>query len=401
MVSNESNLRESVVMGGMGIELCLIEKNGVDYDYFLKPIVSTFTNFSKPIVSTFTNFSMDSSDCSENISVESLLSVQWMETESTSTDDFEDDSVSTSVEMQLSIQKEDDDFDCSIKRVVSTSSTLSMDLSDSSESASVDSLFIIDTMDTDTNSVSAANFEDGSANASVVMQSTILKEDTDSISTVGYEDRIYEQCKPSVSELASKRLYFMAVERSKRILILGETLSESADKRHYANSTANCVKKGRHPKTIRRSSVIQTKDNKLNKDSDKSMGRGKGSPSKIAGYRLYLEGIERKKRLALLIKEYYKPNLPLENVLERKKIDTNGFECDSNSVEHFQQLYALSKALRKDGEKRRKDIEEASTKRNKVWIHPSEKISIADSTRLYYMGMRQYAALERRRVEAS
>jgi len=131
------------------------------------------------------------------------------------------------------------------------------------------------------------------------------------------------------------------------------------------------------------------------------MGHGKGSPSKIVRDRLYLEGIKRKKRLALLKKENYKPNLPLETELERKRIDTNGFKCDSSSVEHFQQLYALSKPLQEDGKKRRKDIEEASTKRNEAWIHPSEKIPIADSTRLYHIGMRQHAALERRRIEAS
>jgi len=399
MVSNEPNLREKVVTGGTGIELCLIEKNDVVYDYFLKPIASTSTSFS-----------MDSSDCSENMSVE-------------------DDKMSASVEMQSSIQKEDTDFDCSIKRVMSTSTTLSMDSSDSSEITSLGSLFNVDTMDTDTNSISTADFEDGSANASVVMQSTIQKEDT-SINTAEYEYyRNYEHYKLSASELASKRLYFMAVERSKRILILGETLSELTDKRHYTNSTridnarsvrkngseamssvkcvpdtnstANCVKKGRHPKTVRRSSVIQTKDNKLNKDSDKGMGQGKDSPSKVVRYRLYLEGIERKKRPALLRKEHHKPNLPLESVLERKRIDTNGFECDSNSVEHFQQLYALSKPLQEDGKNRRKSIEEASTKRNEVRIHPSEKIAIADSARLYYMGMRQNAALERRRIEAS
>ena len=104
------------------------------------------------------------------------------------------------------------------------------------------------------------------------------------------------------------------------------------------NSSANCVKKGRHPKTDRWSDVIKMKDNKLNEDNDN-----------IVGYRLYLEGIERKKRLALLKKEYYKPKLPLETVFERRRIDTNSSERDSNSIEHLRQLYVLSKLSQEDG----------------------------------------------------
>ena len=114
------------------------------------------------------------------------------------------------------------------------------------------------------------------------------------------------------------------------------------------NSSANCVKKGR--------------DNKLNKDNDN-----------IVGYRLYLEGIERKKRLALLKKEYYKPNLPLKTALGRKRTNRNSFECDSNDVDSFQQLYDLSKPLQEDEKNRRKDIEEASAKRNEVWVPRQRK----------------------------
>ena len=136
--------------------------------------------------------------------------------------------------------------------------------------------------------------------------------------------------------------------------------------------------------------MIKMKDNKLNEDNDN-----------IVGYRLYLEGIERKKRLALLKKEYYKPKLPLKTALGRKRTNRNSFECDSNDVDSFQQLYALSKPLQEDGKNRRKDIEEASAKRNEVWVPPSEKVSIANSTRLYSKGMRQIVALERRRIKAS
>jgi len=390
MISNKQNLREYNATGGKGIESCLSEENDLDYDYMLKTIPSTTTTFS-----------MDSSDSSDIMSVESLHTAQSTDNDNISTDDFEDGSVSASAsaDMQSTIQKKDADFDCSIKRIVSTSTNFSMDSSDSSENTSVDSLSIIENMDADTDSISTTDFE----------------------GTADIKDYVeYEQCKVSVSELACKRLYFMGVERSKRHFLLRERLSESIDKGHYTTSnlvdntsslrkngleamssvkstsntksSASYVKKARYPKT---------KVNKVNEDPDKGMGQGKCSTSEIVGYRLYLEGIERKKRLALLRKEYHKPKLSLETAFERKRIDTNGSECGSDGVDHFQQLYALSKPLREGGRKRRKDIEEASTKRNEVWIHPSEKISIADSTRLYYTGMSELVVLERRRIEAS
>ena len=102
-----------------------------------------------------------------------------------------------------------------------------------------------------------------------------------------------------------------------------------------------------------------------------------------------------------LLPTRHKPKLPLKTVLGRKRTNRNSFECDSNDVDSFQQLYDLSKPLQEDEKNRRKDIEEASAKRNEVWVPPSEKVSIANSTRLYSKGMRQIVALERRRIKAS
>ena len=396
--------------------------------------------------------------------------------------------------------------------LASTSDTFSIDSSDSSEDMSEGSLPFIQKMDTD--SLSISDFEEGSANVSVDMQPTILKSDTDRLGNIGFDN--YggnEQCKLSVPELASKRLYDMAVERSKRLRALRESVSDSINKptiqKRYTDSVGNagfeqygkykkykpsaievaskslydmaverrkclrtlresasdsinkpttqrrdtpsvpelaskrlydmaverskrlralrksvsglskkrdntistlfdsmrrvgivgsvkstskldssvkCVKKGRH-----------TKGEKLNKDHD-NIKQGKKTISEIAGSRLHSKAIERNKRLALLRKEWYtiRPKIPLETVS-----GSRGLGYDSNGFNHFQLLYDLSKRLQEDGKKRRTVIAKASAKRNKVWIHPTDKISITAATRLYYVGMNQLIALERKRIEVS
>merc|ERR1740124_311889 len=149
MIYNKQRLGEKDVTGGKGIESCLSEENDIDYDYL-----------SKTIESTTTTFSMDSFDSSENMSVESLLNTQKTDIDNVIIDDFKDGSRSASASakasavMQSTTQKEDADFDCLIKRIVSTSTTFSMDFSDSSVNASVESLSIIENMDADTDSIS-------------------------------------------------------------------------------------------------------------------------------------------------------------------------------------------------------------------------------------------------------
>lgn len=99
--SNEPNLRESVVMEEKGIELCLSEESDLDYEYLLKTIASTKTNYS-----------MNSPDCNENISVESLPTIQKTYTDSSiSSDGFEDRSANVIIEMQPAIQKKDTNCD--------------------------------------------------------------------------------------------------------------------------------------------------------------------------------------------------------------------------------------------------------------------------------------------------
>ena len=218
MVSNEPTLRENDVTGDKGIELCLSEENDVDYDHFLNLMTSTNSNFS-----------MDSSNCSENTSIESSPTIQRTETGNISTNDFEDDSESANSESaNESASVEGADFDSS----------------DSSENTSVESLFVIERMNINTNSTSTAGFEGGSATA-------IQKEDNGNISKDDFEDYgEYDQCRLSFSELASKRLYCMAAERSKRILILGERLSESIGKHHGTTSILLDNARSVHKKTL-------------------------------------------------------------------------------------------------------------------------------------------------------
>ena len=98
MVSNKPTLRENDVTGDKGIELFLSEENDVDYDHFLNLMTSTNSNFS-----------MDSSNCSENTSIESSPTIQRTETGNISTNDFEDDSESANESASV----EGADFDSS------------------------------------------------------------------------------------------------------------------------------------------------------------------------------------------------------------------------------------------------------------------------------------------------
>ena len=144
MVSNKPTLRENDATGDKGIELCLSEENDVDYNHFLN--LMTSTNF---------NFSMDSSTCSENTSIESSPTIQRTETGNISTNDFEDDSESANSE---SANSERANESASVEGA-------DFDSSDSSENTSVESLFVIERMNINTNSTSTDDFEGGSVTA--------------------------------------------------------------------------------------------------------------------------------------------------------------------------------------------------------------------------------------------
>ena len=181
----------------------------------------------------------------------------------------------------------------------------------------------------------------------------------------------------STSEIAGYRLYLEAIKRNKRLALLRKECHEY------------------QPKLILETGSM--KDIKVNLDSTNNTGQGDSSISEIAGCRLYLEAIKRNKRLALLKKMYQKYEPRTKLILETKQ-GSRG--TATNCVEQFQRLYALSKPMQESGKQRRKDIERARVKKE-VFIHPTEKISTADSTRLYYLGMKQIAALEQRRIVAS
>jgi len=153
-------------------------------------------------------------------------------------------------------------------------------------------------------------------------------------------------------------------------------------------------------KTVRWSNVIQMKDVKFKIDPDPGNVLGtekkKLSISEIAGNRLYLKGIEREKRLALLRSnyhfkykkdEYYKVHAP--------------HQPSNFSVDTCQRLYNLSRPMQVQGKKRRESIVNERKKGKDLWVHPTGKISTSDATRLYHDGMRQIITLERRRINAS
>ena len=251
-------------------------------------------------------------------------------------------------EIELSFDnKEDGDFSLMKNETMSTNSIVSMD--DSSCS---------------------------SMGISVEMQPTIQGEGTDYININHVKENLKnEQRKPSVSELATERLISKGMERDKRIALL---------RKEYHKH---------QPKL-----VLEADSGKFSLDNDDIPRLGEPPVSGFTGDRLILKGMERDKRLTLLRKEYQnyqsKPKLIFANRQESKGIDTS-------KVSKTQQLYALSKPKQGDGKKRRKAIEKAIAKANKVWDHPKEKISIEDSTRLYYMGMRQLISREQRRIESS
>jgi len=142
----------------------------------------------------------------------------------------------------------------------------------------------------------------------------------------------------------------------------------------------------RNRKSVRWSEVVQMKDIKFNiEPSERNL-----SVSEIAGHRLYLEGIERENRLALLRKKYY---------AERRT--NTAAPHESKSIKTCERLYSLSRSKQEIGKKRRKDILTANQKAKEPYAHPTTKISIADATRLYTVGIKQKIALELRRIESA
>jgi len=134
--------------------------------------------------------------------------------------------------------------------------------------------------------------------------------------------------------------------------------------------------------------------------------------SEIAGNRLYQKGIEREKRLALLRKHYHlhhthRPSLlgftNINNTPTNSTMTTQFSSANNNTscIETCERLYALSKPRQEQNKKRRHDILKAILKRKETWVHTTKKISSTDASRLYYNGMRQVTALERRRSMAS
>ena len=193
------------------------------------------------------------------------------------------------------------------------------------------------------------------------------------------------------------------------------------------HSSRICGTTESHPKTVRWGNVTQIEEIKFNTDTDNIAEYKKVFISEIACNRLYLEGLERDKRLALLrnrclmrcpklslaatarpsqflsndklskcnrkiSKGYDNLGPGLQKILSRRK---------SSRTNAFQRLYSLSKPMQEDGKKRRENVGKPEQIEKEISIYSKGKISIAHAVRLYYIGMRQLVNLEHRRIKAS
>lgn len=244
-------------------------------------------------------------------------------------------------------------------------------------------------------------------------------------------DNNIEQERLSVSEIAGCRLYLNAIERKKRLTLLKTEYHEVQPKINLeviARPLSLMSRVDRSSTTVK---PIACPDNNIDQE--------RPSISEIAGYRLHSKGIERNERLVLLKNEYHKQQLKLNletvernlslpqtvdyistpchirlyNQAERYRRKSEGLKsketdilkvtsrCGWNGDEPFQRLYARSKPMQENGRKRRENIVKACEKAKEVWIHPTEKISLADATRLYYIGLRKHITRKERSIEAS
>lgn len=153
-------------------------------------------------------------------------------------------------------------------------------------------------------------------------------------------------------------------------------------------------------KSVRWSNVIQMKDVKFiiapDSHNKRCTKNKKLSVSEIAGNRLYLKGVEREKRLALLRKSYH---------LKWKKDGYDKvhspYQTSNCCIDTCQRLYNLSRPMQEEGKKRRETIVKEREKGKDVFVHPPGKISINAATRLYRDGMKKLISLEQRRSMAS
>lgn len=414
-ISHQPPAKEKIVVGEKGIELCLGEEK-TDFDYLWKRIASTSKTFS-----------MDSSDISDDTSVESVKG----DTDSTSAADFDDVSVEMHMESTMHTDTDcmiaPDVYECrkseqnkpsvskslgeclhleaveSSKRLAILGKSLRESIEMHHDTAST---LINKSMTIDKNELSTTGlveFAPKSISTSNCVQTgkqlkTVKWNDTIQMKDVTFNvdpDNNIGKRKESISEIAvnvTGRNKKLASFRRQNLANRPKLNIGSAERCPLLLSNEDC-----------NSSV---NDNSSNVYNDNSIEQEKLSVSEMAGCRLYLEALRRKERLALLRKEHnnHQPNLLLVNsstVSESRGDDKNGVESGSKCGEKFQRLYALSKRMQEDGKKRRKDIEEAIAKAHEEWTHPTDKISIVESTRLYYMGMQQIIDRERKVMKAS
>lgn len=188
------------------------------------------------------------------------------------------------------------------------------------------------------------------------------------------------------------------------------------------------------------SNTIQMGRTKVETKKAKALSSFKNaSISETASNRLYLKGLEREKRLALLRNRRFshlrstlasteRSPTSLSNTqfnsasckfaqsyktLKRGQIssevynngDDDAHKGHSHSkpsrIKYTQRLYALSKPMQEDGKKRREKIVRAQKETKEGRKHPKGKIGRVAASRLYYVGMGQLVALEQKRIMAS